>query len=305
MALRALAQICSADTDGNELGATDITYRPRTSPEPGQYVFDMADAAEGGSAGSVMLLFQTLLIPLVFTSEPSRLILRGGTHVAWSPTFDYVRDVFLPTVASMGLTVTCRLHRWGFYPNGGGEVEIEITPTSSTLTPLQLTKRGDCEIVNGRAVASNLPAHIPQRMVNRARTLLEDRGLSTDISPVRVTGPGPGAGIFLAGQYDHSTAGFAAIGKRGKPSEQVAEEACENLRKHHETGAAVDRHLADQLLLPAALAGGRSTYRTAEVTTHLFTQGHILEKFIPVDISVDPDRGNTGTIAVDGIGYRH
>lgn len=336
---RALATICSGDLEGDELGSTKVAFRPGSRPEGGAYEFDVAEAAEHGSAGSVGLLFQSLLLPLAFAEEPSALTLRGGTHVPWSPSFDYLQEVFLPVVGEMGLSARIRLGEWGFYPRGGGRIEAQIDPlragpesgegggrtgpnadrdaapgnesegragtSLASLEAIERLDRGNLESVSGRAIASNLPAHIPQRMTDRSRSLIEERfGRVLDLKPLRVTGPGPGAGLFLTARYQHASAGFAALGEKGKPSEDVAEEAVEQLFSFHDSGGVVDRHLADQILLPAALARGTTTYRTASVSGHLRTQKGLLEEMIDVSIELTAEEGRPGFVRVDGIGAR-
>jgi RNA 3'-terminal phosphate cyclase (ATP) len=273
-------------------------------PRPDEYLFDVTDAAKGGSAGSVTLILQTLLLPLAFAGSTSRLTLRGGTHVAWSPPYEYVADIFLPVLARMGLEAGCIMKIPGFYPVGGGEVEVEIIGIRGALQPLTLTQRGDLRIVRGSATACNLPSHIPQRMANRAGNLLRDAGFRAQITPRREMCAGAGAGIYMTAEYDHASAGFSAIGERGKPYERVAEEACNLLLEFHRSGAAVDRYLADQLLLPLALAEGRSSFITERITGHLITNAHIIKEFVDAKISIYGEAGEPGAVEVTGIGYR-
>ncbi len=180
--VRALARLCQADVQGAGLRSTEVVFRPRSEPQAGDYQVDVAEAAQGGSAGAVTLVFQTLLFPLLFAVGTSHLTLKGGTHVAWSPPFDYVAQVYLPTLARMGGEVTCQLDAWGFYPRGGGQLTATVAGLESSqaegmatslardpLKSLTLTERGDLQRVQGVAVACNLPAHIAQRMANRAR----------------------------------------------------------------------------------------------------------------------------------------
>jgi len=298
----ALADICDAEVKGAEIGSTKVVFQPRSRPRPGSYTFDVARAAPGGSAGSVTLILQTLLLPLSFASAASRLVLRGGTHVAWSPPFDYGSGVFLPTVGRMGIHAECRLEAWGFYPVGGGQIAVDVHPAAGPLLPLTLDERGALRRVQGTAVACNLPSHIPQRMASRARRVLENAGLPADITPRRERGPGPGAGLFLIAEYEKALAGFSALGKKGKPSVQVADEACRELLAHHRQEAPVDRHLADQVLLPAALADGRSEFRTECVTAHLLTNAHIIRQFVPAQIRIDGEEGQAGRVVVQGAG---
>ena len=130
-----------------------------------------------------------------------------------------------------------------------------------SLRPIQLTERGELTRIWGTGAVMNLPAHIPQRMANRARNVLAEAGLKAHVEPRRLRGTGPGAGIFLFAEYAASSpgetavAGFTAYGRKGLPAERVAEAACEELLSHHRSGAPVDPYLADQLVLPMALAG--------------------------------------------------
>jgi RNA 3'-terminal phosphate cyclase (ATP) len=140
--------------------------------------------------------------------------------------------------------------------------------------------------IKGRAVAANLPAHIPQRMADRARTLLADLRLPIDIEPQRVTAACPGAGIFLVAEYDGLAASFSAYGRLGKSSEAVAEEAVVALQAHHASGAAVESHLADQLLLPLAFATGTSTFTLARATGHLLTNAWTIGQFGVAEIAI-------------------
>lgn len=314
-AVRALAAVSDAETEGAHPESPELLFRPRTAPRGGSYDFDVADAAPDGSAGSTPLLVQALLLPLAFAEEASTVTLRGGTHVPWSPSYHYLDEVYGPILRGMGLYSDFRLHEWGFYPAGGGRITVQVdplAPASSTgssetsggrgLRAIELLDRGSLRSVRGTAVASNLPSHIPQRMSDRARSLLGDRVTRPDVQPLRVTGAGPGAGIFLTAEYEHVSAGFMALGQKGKPSEEVAEEAVEALIAFHESEGVVDRHLGDQLLLPAALAEGTTTYRTERVTSHLLTARRLIEKLTAAEIEVTSDVGRPGFVKVRGCG---
>ena len=311
----AVAKVCDAEVQGARLGSTDLWFAPRRPPQAGTYTFDVTQAAQGGSAGAVTLVWQTLLLPLASAAAPSHLTLKGGTHVPWSPPFDYLAGVFLPTVARLGLTATLGLDAWGFYPVGGGVMRSDISPLISpppaslpshpsaslpTLSPLSLTERGALKRVTGAAVACNLPADIAQRIANRAVNVLRGRKLPVEVAPRRVGGPGMGAGLFLVAEYEGAVAGFSALGAKGKPSDQVADEACQALLAHHATEAAADPHLADQLLLPLALASGRSALTTSEVTGHLLTNAYTIQQFLPVSIEVSGREGEPGQVTVFG-----
>jgi RNA 3'-terminal phosphate cyclase (ATP) len=300
-AVKAAAAVCDAETEGARLESQTLEFEPGGPARAGNYAFDVAEIAGQGSAGSVGLVLQTVLLPLAMAEGASRVVLRGGTHVPWAPSVDYVRSVFLPTAAEMGLEAEVALDRWGFYPVGQGQAEIRIPGRAGqSLQPLAITGRGDLRQVSGRAVAANLPSHIPQRMVNRARNVLTEAGLNTSLHPERVRGAGPGAGIFLVAEYERVRAGFTAYGRKGLPSERVAEAACEDLLAHHRTGQPVDPHLADQLVLPMALAQGTSTLAISAITHHLLTNLAVLQTFLPVEVAVEGAPDQPGTLRIEG-----
>ena len=300
--VRALASLCGAAVKGDSIGSSRVDVAPGGAAQAGEYLFDVSALAGQGSAGAVTLLLQTLLWPLLYAESESRLTLLGGTHVAWSPPADYIRDVLLPTLTPMGVDVTCELTGWGFYPVGGGEWQVTIRPATAALRPLVLEERGELVKVTGVGVAAELPAHIAQRISNRATNVLRQADVPASITPERVRSKGPGAGIFLTAHYTNSRAGFSALGKQGKPSDAVADEACAALLTHHIDGAPVDPHLADQLLVPLALADGGSVFRTSQVTQHLLTNAAVIRAFIDAKIVIDGAEGEPGTVTVVGIG---
>src|SRR5919202_4245833 len=193
----------------------------------------------------------------------------------------------------MGVQTQVQVRAWGWYPRGGGEVELRVTGAgdngASPLIGLQLLERGALQQVRGLAVVTQLPSHIPQRMAMRAENLLQQAHLKAQVQPVRERGVGPGAGIFLSAEYEYSRAGFGAVGEIGLAAERVAEIATQELLDFHTNGAPVDQFLGDQLLLPAALASEASQYRVAEVTTHLTTNAWVIEKFGLAKVSIDED----------------
>jgi len=287
-ALRAAATISGAEVSGDHLGSTELSFQPTHLPKFGSYTFDVAETAERGSAGSVSLVLQTILVPLALANGASTVVLRGGTHVEWSPSFDDLVNAYFPALRRMGLRIDAELKRWGWYPVGSGEIVCEIGDRSTAkLNPIQIVDRGYLQQVAGSAVAANLPAHIPQRMANRARASLEDLGLRANIVPQRVTAACPGAGIFLVARYENLAASFSAYGRLGKPSEAVADEAVAAFREHHASGAAVELHLADQLLAPLSFAGASSSFTTPRPTGHLNTNAWTIGQFAAADILIE------------------
>lgn len=310
--VRAVAALCDARVRGDEPGSQTLVFVPQGPPRSGDYLFDVAEAREGGSAGAVTLVLQAVLLPLAVAPGDSVVIIRGGTHVAWSPPFDYARDVWLPTLAEAGVTATLELTKWGWYPAGGGEVRATIRGTGASasrrggeagqirhgLRPLTLPERGELRLVWGRAVAANLRAHIPQRMADRARAILREAGIDGEIKAERVRATSPGAGIFLTVEYENVRAGFSTLGALGKPSEEVAEEAVAALIYHRESGAAFDEHLADQMIVPLAVAAGDSVFSVERITRHFVTNAWVVEQFGIARIDVERHDDGTGTVTV-------
>jgi RNA 3'-terminal phosphate cyclase (ATP) len=295
----AAAAICGAEVEGADLESQTLLFAPAGPSRSGEYEFDIAEVAGQGSAGSVGLVLQTILLPLVMCEGESRLTLRGGTHVPWAPSVDYLAEVFCPSLARMGITTEVELTQWGFYPVGGGQMQVHIQGRATApLEPIDLTNRGGLKRAWGRGVVANLPSHIPQRMANRARNLLMTAGIKAELRALRVRAAGPGAGIFLFVEYEGGLAGFTAYGRKGLPSDQVAQMACEPLLAHHETGAAVDPYLADQLVLPMVLAAGTSRITTSRVTEHLLTNLEVVRAFLPIEATVGGAVGKPGMVII-------
>ncbi len=298
-AVRAAAAICNAGIEGDRLQSLELQFTPRRPVRPGDYLFDVAEAREGGSAGSVTLVLHTLLLPLALAAGRSVVTIRGGTHVAWSPTADYVNDVWLPTLAGMGVRAEMELLRFGWYPAGGGAVRVSIDGTAGRpLGGLRPGGRGGLRALRGRAAAARLPQHIPERMRSRAQALLSEAGIPGEIRAETVDAVCPGTGIFLALEYEGGRGGAAALGERGKSSEAVAEEAVSELLAYHGSGAAFDKHLGDQLLLPAACAAGQSHFSVAQVTRHLLTNSWVVEQFGAARVAVEGAMGEPGGVTV-------
>src|SRR5438128_1982223 len=179
-AVRAAASISHAQVRGGELGSQRIQFSPR-GVHPGHYLFDVAEIR--GSAGSISLVFQTVLLPLAFAGAPSTLTLRGGTHVPWSPPADYISQVFLRALRATGLDAALELRKAGYYPPGGGLLEGSIQPLSA-LQPLDLTQRGPLQRLTALIRTSNLPGHVAERMVARVTERLSARKLHLDVAEV-------------------------------------------------------------------------------------------------------------------------
>lgn len=301
-AVRAAAALCGAEVEGDVLDSQTLTFVPQHSTQAGNYIFDVNAASHSGSAGSVALILQTVLLPLALASGPSEVELLGGTAVPMSPPVVYLDRVYLPTLFEMGIRAKLTQRLWGFFPEGGGEVEVEVRG-DSTLRSCDLTDRGALLRVEGLAFAAKLPSHIPQRMTNRARAILRDAGVESRIIPEHVPSPGVGTGLFLIAHYERARAGFLSLGRRGLSSEEVADIACRELMEYHRTGAACDPHLADQLVLPFILAAGTSRATLSRVTRHLLTNVWVAQQFGFAGISVQGEVGEPGILEIIGGSY--
>lgn len=295
-AARAVARLCDAELEGDALDSQSLTFVPRQRPQAGRYHFDVAEAAGGGSAGSVSLILQAVLLPLALANGDSEVVLEGGTHVEWSPPVHYLQQVYLPTLARLGVRATVELERWGWYPRGGGRVTCRVEGMGAAaadfpLAPLNLMERGSLRGIVGISATSNLPAHIGRRQRDSAEKLLRSHGFVPEIEIVEAPSPGPGTCVFLLSEFKNgAVAGFTGYGRLRKPAEKVAEEAVRAFFAFQRRDGAVDRYLADQVILPLALAAEDSRFTTGKVTDHLRTNGWLVEQFLPVRIAIGDDR---------------
>jgi RNA 3'-terminal phosphate cyclase (ATP) len=278
-AVRALAAVGDAEVEGAEIGSTALRFVPQRIRD-GPYRFEV------GTAGAVSLIFQALLLPLALAEAPSRLALVGGTHVTWSPSFHYLAETFLPALAGMGIRAEIALRRWGWYPRGGGEMEATIVPTPRTaLRGFVAETRDEIAPIRGLSAVSHLPRSIAERQQRRAAERLQAAGVSAEIA-IEERAPAFGAGtlVFLA---IRARAGFSALGRRGLPAEEVADAAVEPLLAYLASQAAVDEHLADQLVPFCALANTESTFTCPAISRHLATVAWVVEQFLPVHICLE------------------
>jgi RNA 3'-terminal phosphate cyclase (ATP) len=292
-AVAALQRICDATVDGARSGAQRLTFSPQTL-RSGEYRFDV------GTAGSVGLVLQAILIPLAFVPGPSRVTLTGGTHVPWSPPVEYLVHVLLPTLAAMGIETSLSVERWGFYPRGGGQVVVTVGG-AAVLSPITVIAKPDAVQVRGTSGIANLPGHIAERQRDRALGRLREAGLSARIEVQEGEAPGPGSYLFLEADRGGIRAGFSALGERGKPAEQVADEAVEALLEFLQGQYGCDPHLADQLIVPMALAAGTSRLTTSRVSRHLLTTLGIVQQILGCPVQVSGEEGQPGTVTIEGI----
>jgi RNA 3'-terminal phosphate cyclase (ATP) len=281
-AVRAAADICGATVQGAEVGSQSLVFRPGPV-KAGEYIFRI------GSAGSTGLVLQTVLPPLALAGAASSVVIEGGTHNSGAPPFDFLDRSFLPLLRRMGYAVSVRMKRPGFYPAGGGVIEAVIG-AAGAFAPLVLEHRGAELSRRAEAVVANLPGDIAKRELAAVGGLL---GWPQDALLIRTQNEaaGPGNCLMLTMAYEYVCEVVTAFGRIGASSEAVAAEAAKEARAYLAGAAPVGPHLADQLILPMALAAG-GRYVTGPLSEHTRTNIATVRRFLEVriDISDRPDQ---------------
>ncbi len=289
-AVEALAQITEAKTEGVKFGSQTISFCPKEIIS-GDYHFEVK------TAGSVILLLQAIFLPLCLAQGPSRVTLVGGTHVPWSPPFHYFLRVLLPTLEPMGISVDAAIEKWGFYPRGGGRIQLNINPAQE-LKPLHLTDRGSLKRIWGLSARSNLPRHVAERQKDQAvQRIQKELNIEPEINVLHdVSSNGPGSFLFLLAEHEKAFAGFSSLGKKGKPAERVADEAVDDLKDYLRSGGGIDLYLSDQIIPFMALTKANSSFTTARMTGHLLTNLWVVSHFLQVRVEKQGEAGEPGRV---------
>ena len=275
-AVQAVAALCGAEIEGLRVSSPALRFRPGRL-RGGHYRFDV------GTAGSLTLVLQAVLPVAALCDTPVTLVLTGGTDVRAAPPLDYLRYVFLPLLAQAGVNVTLDLRRRGYYPRGGGEIEVRVHP--GRPRSLLLMQPHPVTALRGLAHAANLPGHIIERMQRSASLVL------ADIAPVAIEqesvapaqAHGQGGAIVLWAQARDRFLGGAAVAQRGVAAEQIGQSAAQALRAEIVAGATLDVHAADQILIYLALARGTSGFLVRTITSHAETTLWLLRRFFPLE----------------------
>lgn len=269
-AVRAAAAVCGASVDGATLASRDLSFTPG-AVRPGSYDIDV------GTAGSTLLVLQTILLPLSFCHSPSEVVLRGGTHNPLAPTFEFVRDAWLPLIEPLGFRARLALERYGFMPQGGGLIRARIEPHRPGRA-LELPERGPVRHCSAQVLLSLLPEDIGRREI---RTLCERLALPQEACRLDgVAAAGAGNALHVRLDCEHLTTLFVGFGKRGVTAETVADRVAQQVRRYLDADVALDAHLADQVLLPLALAAG-GRFSTLVPSGHTTTNAAVISRFLP------------------------
>jgi len=265
----AAAEIGHADVAGAALGSQKLIFVP-DRPTPGEYHFSV------GTAGSATLVLQTVLPALMTCDGPSTVTLEGGTHNPFAPPFEFLAKSFLPLIGRMGPKIEAQLQRPGFYPAGGGHMTVSVEP-SKTLSGLELVERGEITHRSASVLISKLPRHIAERETQVIEKRLDWPADCLSIEEVR-TSPGPGNVVMIELGSADLTEVFTSFGQRGVKAETVALRAVQEAKRYMDADVSVGEHLADQLLLPLALAG-RGSFTTTKPSRHTETNIEVIRKF--------------------------
>ena len=287
-AVRAATMVCSAKTTGAELGSEELNFIPGET-KGGDYSFAI------GTAGSTTLVAQTVIPALMLAAEPSTVSIEGGTHNMQSPPYDSLKRSFLPLLEKMGVTIEAEIHSYGFYPVGGGRVSFNITPAKE-LQPIELMSRGEQKHCYAEAWFANMNVSIAKREL---ATVAESMKLPEKDLHIRQVKNAPGTGniVMITMEHENLVEVAASFGRTGVKAEVVAEEACAEAKSYLNSDAAVGVFLADQLLLPMAIAGeGRFT--TMPPGRRARTNIEVIKQFIPCRFDMK-EQGNIWEIAVN------
>jgi RNA 3'-terminal phosphate cyclase (ATP) len=302
-AARALAALCDAELEGAQVGSSAIAFRPRRTAAAGDYTFDV------GTAGSTPLLFHALCWPLALAGAPSTLTLRGGTHQDHAPSFHHLALVWAPAVARLGFRFSLELQAAGFYPEGGGEFTARVEPAQA-MPALDLAHRGNLLEVEVVSMVCGLGYEVAQRQAERTLRRLRDLGVSAEAERVPVPARASRGGhVLVVASFERCRSGHGAVSAFERSPEALADLAADDFAAHLSARGAVDPHLADQLLVPAALVAAghvprpegveRSTrYTVSRVTPHLLTNVEVIRRFLDVEIVVQGADGEEGEVRV-------
>lgn len=286
-AIKALKEFCHAETNEVQLGSTELWFKPGQIRR-GRYTLDI------GTAGSISLLLQALLLPSILAPGKVTFVITGGTCGKGQASVDYFRDVFLPYVERFAEKSTVKVLKRGYYPEGGGEVIVEITPKFNSIQeingePFHLLEQGTLQQIRGIV---NLSLELEEKKVGErirgaVETSLRSYNVPMSIRVEYAKTLSIGGEVVVWGVFDnHTVIGADALLEKGKTSEEAGKEAGQKLRAEITGGFPVDSHLADQLIPFMGLLPGSSMI-VREITEHTRTNIYVTEQFLPVRFVIE------------------
>lgn len=292
-AVEAAAQVSNARVRGAELGSSSLIFEP-AAVKASNYRFDI------GTAGAATLVLQTVAVPLSFAGTDSCITIVGGTHVPWSPSYHYLAWHWISYLNRSGYHIDTTLERPGFYPKGGGCIVARIRPAHRP-SPIVSVRRGALKRIRGLSMVSRLDVFIAERQKRQAVKRLANLCVDINIEVSRLSAHSPGTALILIAEFEETQCCYCALGARGKPAERVADEAVDVLKAFLATNAAIDEHLADQLILPLSVVPGDSQLRVPKITPHLVTNADTVRTFLHVPIDIVGDIGEPGYVRIAGV----
>lgn len=283
VALQAAAHVSGAEVSGAALGSAALSFTPG-GIRGGTYEFPI------GTAGSTTLVLQTLIPALLHAEAPSTVLVSGGTHNPMAPPVQFLQRAYRRVLADVGAHIDIQARRYGFYPAGGGEVVLTLQPCRQWRV-LELMEPGPLRAGYAEGFVAALPADIARRELDCVRASLgwsEPQLLLHELAREQ----GPGNALVITLDNEHVTEVFSGVGARAVRAETVAETALAELKAYARSGAALGEHLADQILLPMALAGG-GRFTTSRLTQHAITNADVIARFLPVDIRFEQGKNLT------------
>ncbi len=290
--VNAIAQISGAKVAGAELGSQTLTLTPK--PVRGGTL-----ELEVGSAGSAILVAQTILPALLVAPEACVISIGGGTHASWAPPFDYFERCYLPLLSRMNANASVSIESHGFYPAGGGRIVMHVEPTTELQGISLMHRKGDMR-PRVQALVANIPVSIGDRecdFIERKTNWSHD---SFETRVIERSG-GPGNVVMIECGFDNVTELFIGFGKVGVKAEQVARSVLCEARAYLALDVPVGEYLADQLLLPMGLAaakGNASEFRTSPLSKHSVTHINVLQRFLDIQIRVTQNDDGSVTVSV-------
>ncbi len=293
--VKVAGEFCNAEIKGLKIGSTELEFIPKS--------FKIEDRRiDIGTAGQISLLLQTLIPLLIFGGKEVKLEIVGGTAGIGAPTIHYTKNIFFHLISKLGVKIPeMEVKKEGFYPKGGGIVKVNFYPVKK-LNSIKLTERGKVKCIRGISVAGSLPEHVAERQASSAIKLLKEYGFEdAKILTSTVKTFSPGTSITLWAECENSVIGADNIGKIGVKAEKIGEECASELIASLESKAALDKYMADQILVFLALADSESLVTVEKITQHCITNVKVIEQMLGIKFNVEesiPPR-----ISVKGIGF--
>ena len=274
--VRACAELCGATVEGVEVGSRTFDFVPGADIAGGCFEWDI------GTAGSATMLALSVLPVACFATTPVRARITGGLFQDFAPSPFHMHRVLAPLLRSMGADLSLDVTRPGYVPGGGGIIEMNVVPRREGLAPLVLDAAGQVSDVHGIALSSHLAdRRVSERMASTCEEQIRGAGMACAIDRVD-DASAVHAGACLAIWAKGSTGswfGADRAGKFGRSSEQIGRFVATTFLEDVHSGATVDRHLADQLVLFCALAHGTSSYIVPRTGAHLESNLWLVAQF--------------------------